>query len=144
MLTKEQLLIPRVRVKGYYPNSPFKDGEILTQIELFGGWVDACPDYWNIDKAEYVSQSDVEKSPIIFEKVHWWEERAVADMPMYLKDNVSDEVLKAKQWHIKTYLLFFTTQDCTNIFYKKVSWLNPNAFTPAAEQEYLEYLNGKK
>jgi len=76
MLTKKELLQPRVLVLIYYPGSPFKIGEVLTL---------GLPTSIHYGNSKYcVDKAEVKKSPQVFRILQWWEHRKKEDMPKYL------------------------------------------------------------
>lgn len=146
-MTNEELMTPRFKVIGDYPNSLFKIDEILTGDERI---------YCDENSKRY---SDF---PNIFKPLEWWEERNIEDLPKYLKFNevirtsftsINDEeepfIHKVKvhqRYSTDTYFRYSS-------FYEFVSeWkdqpYNYNQFLPSTEEEYLEYIknlenNGK-
>lgn len=71
-MTKEELLKPRYKVIADYPQSIWKEGQILPYFP------------------EPYAKENIEKFPKVFRKMNWWEERKAEDMPEYIKfrDNV--------------------------------------------------------
>ena len=67
-MTVEELLSPRYRIIGDYPNSPY---QLNSTIE--------------IDKDPLYKEAWYDDYPNIFQKREWWHERKIGDMPDYMK-----------------------------------------------------------
>lgn len=81
------LMTPRYKVIGRYPDSPFEVGEIITKDTCFQiGDFDELVDY-----------------PSNFRPLEWWEDRKPEEMPMYVKcvDRVDSHDKPIPDLHIK-------------------------------------------
>jgi hypothetical protein len=147
MLTKEELLKPRIKVTGPYPHSPYQVGEQVKSVA--GRWhltTTAYRDEFgeNIGQENYVAESTIAEYPNLFQRLEWWQERKPEDMPGYVRFGESEmrhTVYKIKEWHLngiygldtvcaiaeepKDYLLIFGGGKCY----------------PNTEAEYLTYKN---
>lgn len=119
-MTPEQLLKPRYKVIGDYPNSPYKIGHVILSTHCSP--LDHYGDY-------------LEKHPHLFKKLEWWEERNVEDMPIYLKGEY-DECFtyhKIEKWNSKLFAYTdFDSFQGLDITFDDVK------YTPITEQEYIE------
>lgn len=110
-MSTEELLKPRYKVTADYPDSLFKVGDILQQdFENANDWV--IPEKGLLTPC---LQTNPANYPNIFRPIEWWEDRAVDDMPEYVKSVDGEEVFK-----------FIQILD---------------RLTPATESDYLTYLN---
>ena len=82
-LTKLDLLKPRFKVIADYLLSPFSLGEVLSLHNSNNdGWRYT---YYDGEGSISLWQSELEEYPAIFQPLQWWEERAVEEMPEYVK-----------------------------------------------------------
>lgn len=141
-MTKEELLTPRYRVIGEWP-------EMLERFYV--GYIFEHP-YGRTYLTEQ-SKYDPKDFPNLFEKIEWWEERSVEDMPFFVTqtDRVDSKgnplpnvVLKIKnhfragngEWRDDSVNIFCADDYLTglkNCTYNYCDWL------PATEQQILEY-----
>lgn len=116
MKTKEQFLVPRFKVVAGYPssNDHFKVGEILDNpmAESMVKWY--------------------EQWPHIFQRLKWWEERPVEEMPKYLLED-NGMVHKVTRYDHRNSLMYATSLDNN----AQCRWLA--YFLPADESDYLTY-----
>lgn len=75
-MTKEQLLKPRWKVIADFPDSDFKVGSIEDR-----NW---CK-YVNGEDATDGIAWNISDFPHLFKELEWWEERAIEDLPDYVK-----------------------------------------------------------
>ena len=71
MKTVEELLMPRWKVIADYPNSIFKVGQIMERS--------------GYGEFDIINHCNCSRYPHIFKPIEWWEDRAVEDMPEYVK-----------------------------------------------------------
>jgi hypothetical protein len=123
----EQLLKPRYKVIGLWPNSGgTKVGDII-QIELdntgfhFGGATHFGP---------VVSEEKLKSYPHLFKKLEWWEDRKPEEIPQYAKP------IKAPEYVFRAEFTDTGMVYCKNIK-GEVSYHQANIFLPATEAEYL-------
>ena len=134
-LTKEQLLIPRVMCVGgkegepNYPGSQFKVGQVLTQCVLYGDEVFVHEDF-----SKPIYSSFAFKFPHLFRPMPWWEGRSIEDMPLFVKITKTGEVKMVEKYDPEYMSVKFVEDE----FYDSLM-----IYTPATEQEYLEYQNRK-
>jgi len=117
-----ELLKPRYKVIADYPGSVFNIGRILP---------DPLESYSQDEENDLVLSMN--KYPHLFRKLEWWEDRAVEDMPEYVKDSRA-KVAKAK-YEIST----FNGLNCYDTMYDTFpyKWTH---ILPSTEQEYNDYL----
>ena len=87
-MTTEQLMQPRYKVIADYPNSPYGLNDVLTNKEVRFGMGRLMPEHY----------------PAIFRKLEWWEERAVEDMPEWVKYDPLrfpqwEKIMKVAKWN---------------------------------------------
>jgi hypothetical protein len=73
-MTPEDLLRDRHKVIAPYPGSPFKVGQILEKHKFLSG-------KWHVPNFHY----DPADYPAIFQPLPWWSDRAVEEMPEFVK-----------------------------------------------------------
>ena len=138
-MNTEQLLQPRVKLMQPYPNSGLKVGEILYKHIFDNG------NYCYVTNPDILLQgtskpaSDVEPNPHLFRPLEWWEDRAVEDMPEWVK------------WHSansgKLYIAKVIEYTKDGHFKRKpkrfvlTEPLTAGQDFPATEAEYLAYQN---
>lgn len=130
-MNKEELLRPRYKVIADYPKSIFKVGEILH--------VGSMGDLLYCD----TNGPRMSQYPHLFKPLQWWEDRKPEDMPEYVKfkhyPNGENDFSIVKVDGV------FVMHDFTSIGYFGIKYKNGGgniytSFTPASEQEYLDYL----
>jgi len=129
MLTKQQLLIPRVLCIGTKEGEPndtsgdYISGNIITVGDYLSN-----SDFLSMKAtAEYLGGL-VEKFPHLFKPLPWWEKRSASEMPDYVKDN-NGVVHKVEK---------LITKDGN-------SWSTVSGdIEPADESEYQEYQKQKE
>lgn len=141
MLTPEQLMKPRYKVISNYPNSIHtiediienKDGDIVDVIAYYN-----CSYY-----------------PNIFQKLEWWEQRNVEDMPEYVRWNPKSIPLDAIENEV---MRIESSRECNPggsmagmiefILDRGDPKLNKYGYQtmmlPATEEQYNQYLNSKQ
>lgn len=77
-MTNEQLLIPRFKVIGTYPNSMFEIGDIITKTN-------EVENHFRSSTGEDVFCP--EEHPQIFQKLEWWQELKRKNFPKYISVN---------------------------------------------------------
>jgi hypothetical protein len=127
-MSNEELMIPRYIVMVDFPQwSVFshKKGDIL---ELKG------IHFVGKGTSKSVNESEIDKYPFIFRKLHWSENRKESDMPEYVKDIYNDRILKVadkgqnrRVWHIENEIEF--------------RFIRGKSFIPATKKEYENQLN---
>jgi len=134
MLTKQQLLIPRVLCIGgkdskqgdrLWPESRLKVGDILTLNygifwcdEFESGYVDGFYLYF----------------PHLFKPLPWWYGRAVEELPEYL--NIDGGVFKVDMYDFGNDVVYVFTITVVPVLLRQC--------TPADESEYQEYQKQKE
>lgn len=137
-MTKEQLLVPRWKCIANYPGNTFYIGEIfeipldckLQQIVLEGN------DYSSVDL-----DIDPNFYPAIFEKLEWWEDRQLENMPEYVKYIGTttyfwikpNQIVKSNWKKVKSKFKMCEIS-CHDFI--------PNVWEPSTEEEYLKQNNG--
>lgn len=122
-MTKEELLKPRYKTLCRYPDSPLRIGQIINgeTFNVTGGTKFHCADY-----------------PSIFQKLEWWNDREVNELPEYLK--IEDMVIKVDVYLKDVGFNFYYGESAG---YGKRSFEETNPI-PATESEYLTYINNQK
>lgn len=113
-----ELLAPRYKVIADYPGSPFKINEVIPPELILGNGLD--------------------RFPVIFKKLEWWQERDVSQMPRYLKDKDGKIGMFEQTYDGNlrgSVMVTFENGDATV--------RNINDFAPATETEYLNYIKSK-
>lgn len=142
MLTKQQLLIPRVMCVGgkegepNYPNSPVNTGDIL-ELTIHGYVFIAC-------YGVTVTRDTVSKYPHLFRPMPWWECRKPEEMPdwvYYISMKGIKEVRKVIHWEFFEGHWMWKSEcgEVGNFFYYK----DDEQYQPADESEYQEYQKQK-
>lgn len=134
MLSNEELIMPRYKVIADYPNSPFIVGRIIT-LNNFG-----AGQWWHeyTDEEPIHLDANTKKYPAVLQKLEWYEQRDVSDLPKYLKDAFVPEtsefhkVYKIELYNIITFTIVTNTGEFTYHEYLK-------SRVPATEEEYLAY-----
>lgn len=121
------LLIPRYKVEGNYPGSPYKIGDML--VSLGENRFDLYK-----DGATYYNESELKKYPHLFRLMDWWEGRKKKDLPEYV--SIRGVFLKVDKWDAKN------SENTWAHISKKCYY--SNICTPATIDEYNEYLSSIK
>lgn len=142
-MTIEELLKDRYKVIAPYPNSPYKVGDpvvfsnVGNSFHITTTWVRLDGDF--VESENWDSIQKLQEFPNIFKKLEWWEDRAIEDMPEYVKciktpdqKIMPGDILKPVWNGIggKTgghYIFLYT-----------------NCFIPSTEAEYTNYINSKQ
>lgn len=117
-----------------YPNSPYTVGQIIDFSEV--------PEFksGNVIGAD-LPQSFYDDFPNIFRKLNWWEYRSLDEMPRYLKDVVLGKVvIKVDRYKAINNEWYFISEANKDIEHTQ----SLNKLTPAAEDEYINYLKSKQ
>lgn len=144
-MTVEELMKPRYKVIADYPNSEFEVGTIINfpnKSDYYTG-----SDEW---ESEFVKDKNkggqfkfcikkIEPFPHLFKKLEWWEDRAIEDMPEYVKC-------------IKTPDQKIMPGDILKPIWNGIDgktgghyiFLYTNCFIPSTEAEYTNYINSKQ
>lgn len=87
-MTAQELLIPRYKVIADYPGSVYVVGEIISD---------------DTNCIEFLEELD--KYPHIFEKLNWWEQRTVEEMPKRLIckaiPETAHEIIEIEEWDME-------------------------------------------
>lgn len=129
MLTVEELMKPRYKVIADYPGNFLSVGTIIVTHDI---WQDFTIELW--------CQSN-DKYPHLFKKLQWWEERAVEDMPEYVKCvRTPDQIIQRGE------VLKMHWESATDgKIIDREWWVFPytNFYIPAAAAEYEQYQQSK-
>ena len=120
-----------------YPNSPVKVGDVLELSDTTT--INGKTVYYKKYPPIHLEVDMLNDFPHIFRPMHWSEDRALGEMPRWvrLRDG-SRRVCEVTEW-VKSKSRFYTV----------LSWGNTGGqywahmVTPATEAEYLEYLKSK-
>ena len=98
MKTIEKLMLPRCEVVGYYPQSPYNVGDILTSITENGTTL------WRKEESgiDFVYDEHLQKSELIFRVLSWYERLEIDDMPKYVK--TESEVREVIEFNTKRFM----------------------------------------
>lgn len=129
MKTKEQLLIPRYRVKVGYPMSPYRIGFIITFTSDIARIVETGQCVVSVNEDEF------KKYPHLFEPLAWWEYRELEDIPSYLSLEVSGRTVYSKVLAIRQQDRFFRVI-CDDDPGKEFTI---SMYEPATTEEYEAY-----
>jgi hypothetical protein len=152
----EHLLKPRYKVIAPYPeNKDFPVGKIIT----FNTWPDSLhySGYWQhiVEDSQGVRawlSTFFDEYPHLFQPLPWWSDRAVEDMPEYVKlnpENTREADIIFKVVEVKQY------SDCIglavspsiypehDIIEERLAHTCAKYFIPATETEYQDYLKTK-
>jgi hypothetical protein len=122
MLSVENLMQERWKCIAGYPKGRIA-GTILERHE--------DDDYFNVggkSDAYYVSPNYLNEFPHLFQKLEWYEERAIEDLPLYLKSPFW--VAKVKEWKEGNRIFI-------DVDYNEPS--GTRTYLPATETDYLNY-----
>ena len=140
MLSTEQLLMPRykvIAVNGFhYPNSPFLDGEILTE-QSKGVYISVTKDGTNSFYDRHP-----ENYPHLFKRLEWWEHRDASEMPMYVKSMADGkgDIFKIESWEMDMLIGWINKKErsvCSLTTFKP-----EYGYFPATLTEYQSFING--
>ena len=131
------LLTPRFKVIGSFPDSPFHEKEILDAVKYeenkFYLVRKNKKNYW------------VSQFPNIFRKLEWWENRTEEEMPKYLKSGMGNDnqIHKIEYWDMSFDKPIGVVKD---LGYKKSVcdlglFKNEYQYQPSTEAEYTDYMN---
>jgi len=140
------LLQPRYIVEANYPNSPFRVGDILV-VKHHSMYKDG--EVFGLEDDDNVSSwiTYAKDFPNIFRKLNWWEHRSLDEMPRWVRVNyvasiwldftpVVGDIIKC-QFRLGEYGIEMQTE--TKLFNN----MQLDSFTPATEEEYINYLKTK-
>lgn len=140
-LTKEQLLLERVKVISDYPDSIYKIGDII----VYSREVAQSYDEWhNVRTGEksFKNPGFFKKYPHIFQPLPWWSDRKPEDMPDYLRINYGNGpvLCNVSQWMHKI------GEQMVFEYYKNGLALRETTkgTEPITEEEYNAYINQKQ
>ncbi len=128
-MTVEDLMKPRYKVIAVFPRCWHSIGKILNADK---------DGYFEIWQDEFMDIHYIDAFPHLFRKLEWYEERAIEDMPEYVKlfydygDKIPYLVAKVEKWDIEKYWAYFSERD------RKVASFN-GLLQPATLTEYLTY-----
>ena len=105
MMSKEELLQPRYKAIAAYPDSRFDIGDILHKYTFKTsetGMYTYCTNPAIPLQGLSLKKEYVETMPHLFQPLPWWSDRAVEDMPEYVKLNIhktsgGDRVFKVRE-----------------------------------------------
>lgn len=142
----EQLMRPRWKIVADYPHSPLPAGSLLDgNGESFCVSRTHYQDFGELhSQNNYMPEAYLYGFPHLFRKLEWWEERAVEEMPEYVKlnpDNTSGgpevfKVLAVKKFVDGIGICHTAPPDESNPFEEFVS---AQYFLPATLADYLTY-----
>ena len=154
-MSTEELLRPRYKVKIKAPGCPFKPGDVIEKHKYASG-------NWYIPNYMY----DPEDYPEVFRKLEWHEDRAVEDMPQYVRvinDSCARDTgvfCKVYKWHIyddripiirgqfgaeiEGYTPDYLLDAEFNFPGQVYGRLNATHLQPATLAEYEQYINKKE
>ena len=133
-MTTEEPLSSRWKVIADYPKSVFNVGDILINNSIY--------------PQEYISWEDYGKDvycpndfPDIFQKLEWWEERSIEDMPEYVKHIGSEDGDAPFEINTIHKVVWDRVELCSITPYNDNlghwNYLNVYEVKPATEEEYL-------
>ena len=157
MLSSEELMQPRFKVVADYPFSPFEIGQVLA-LEMYRGGLCTRSDD---GKGKILREDVLNDCPAIFHPLQWWEERAVEDLPEYVKVNEGlqlDYIVYPAFMHIGRWgdaatsyadmpgQFFGYPTDYQSIYHSEETPTRLNAihFSPASLADYTAYQNQTK
>lgn len=144
MLTKEELLKPRVILDYPYPGCTYKVGTILTLNnhvqEISVGKSYESEAIGNFLMWEKDIDSCIESGSNNFRRLKWWENRELSDLPEYVKD-CNDNVHKVHKYTLNDHF-----PEAHVFISSKVIIISSHLsnFQPADESDYLAYENQTK
>lgn len=140
------LMRPRYKVIADYPGNGRAIGEIYYHV---------AGDAFGIkDIPLFMYDRDLEKYPHLFKKLQWWEDRKPEEMPKYVTCVYKDfivykigqviEVEKQQSNQLGQYVAgLFIAKEKQGLD-PVMNCVHYKNFTPATEQDYLNYINSKK
>ncbi len=134
-MTPEELMRPRVKVAGYYPDMPFKIDQILYR-DYAKSWVTGkATNIYTIDNTflSAIAEDEVLKSTTIFQPIPWYADRKIEDMPEYVK-------LEGGVYKVREYMeswVFWQEGEIGGAFGYSTS------ISPATQSEYEAYKKSK-
>lgn len=141
MLSKQQLLIPRVLCIGGKEGEPndtsgdFITGDILTiAVKSIHRWMSEKLKQW-----VYLDPDCIEKYPHLFKPLPWWYGRTVDEMPKFAKHIKTGSVIDISDWYVSHLGCIAMRDDENNEVYPD-SW----NYEPADEAEYLKFNKYRK
>ena len=140
MLTKQQLLIPRVLCIGGKDGEPndtrglWITGEIYTYKKHES---DGYECYINDANTLAMPVNYPDKFPHLFKPLPWWYGRTVEEMPEYILASKTYGIVKVNEWRCMGELCLALTDDG---MLSAANW----EFEPADEADYLEYQKQKE
>ena len=155
-MTKEQLLMPRIKVLVDYPQYTddetriFIKGDIAIQCNVNGALTFIRTGRCGHMSVGVPCVKHPEKYPEVFQSLPWYSQRKVEDMPKYLKvtkvhggvDNIGT-VFKTEPGAYRKFMAYgFTTDhegNCMGFDNIMIEY-----FEPATEEEYLQYIGQAK
>lgn len=123
----KDLLAPRYKCIADYPNQEFEKGEIL--------YSDGGKFYYCSDIGRHSISPDY--YPAIFQKLEWWENRDVDDMPKYVKRLDDGAIIKTDKWFLVGGDMRWHTEN-------KFVTMSAKTCLPATKEEYNTYLIQQK
>lgn len=120
MMTKEELLKPRWKVIANFPYTYYKVGEIIGDTFRL-----TCEDYIKHNCSEY---------PAIFQKLEWYEEKQLEQLPLYIRKTSTGDIYKVIDWFKPSTFVCISLNEDGNRYYQLARW-----FEPATKQEYEEW-----
>lgn len=138
-MNKEQLLMPRFKVIANYPGSPYKVGKIITLNKIYGTSPAALISaYAGNAETHYWPLHEFEKYPAIFQRLEWWEERAIENLPQYCK--VTEKAVYDMGAGVHQISHYRIDDKYEYAYLKSNGWPVPvQWFEPSDEAEYLAY-----
>ncbi len=132
-MTKDELMRARFKVIADYPKQIYQIGDILVVFDT----VNDCENYKGNGIAILNETNELQKYPVIFKSLQWWEDRDRDDLPKYIKDEDGDVVrLMAVAPHTKSDE--YVTHD------ELFQWSSLYNCEPSSEDEYFKYINNKE
>lgn len=125
MLSTEQLLMPRYKVIADYPMSSHAVGDVLTY--LIGGTF--------VNERIRVKEDSLQNYPAIFKPLSWWEERALEDMPEYVKEVMKTDFGESDKG---TFTIEKYDSDYVFIMLAHIDYI------PSTLTEYQSFINSNK
>jgi hypothetical protein len=131
----EELLKPRYIIDNEWFDCPYPNGTILIPINNSNGF---GPEDWEPGMYAFTKES-LDIYPYLTRKLNWWQEREESDLPEYVKDKFSGELLK-----IEYNFSGYTPSDVhTWNETKPKHWDNLYDLEPSTESDYLSYINSQ-
>ena len=140
------LLKPRYKVIADYPGNAYKLGDIITFVQ--DGCSELIANYSSVngDRTRLmVAKKEFDKSPHLFKKLHWADERPVEQMPMYIKGR--ERVYEVTGWS-KDIIGHFYPKNKVEVLIKddsenfsNIEWhFFKDQFIPVTPADYEAYL----